>query len=84
LNTGHNLLDKHLKRLNIVDSDICKLCNIGIQDREHLTNTLSLSCSMEHLLHILQDKLKDTDNFENMTKIDKELVFYWLAHSMMA
>jgi hypothetical protein len=24
---------KHLKRFNIVDSDICKFCNIGIQDR---------------------------------------------------
>jgi hypothetical protein len=32
LNTGHDLLVKHLKRLRIVDSDFCKLCNIGIQD----------------------------------------------------
>jgi hypothetical protein len=42
---------------NIVDSDICKLCNNGIHDREHMR-----SCS------ILQDKLSDIDDFENMTK----------------
>jgi hypothetical protein len=57
LNIGHGLLGKHLKRFNIVDSDICKLCNIGTQDREQLR-----SCS------ILQDKLSDIDNFESMTK----------------
>jgi hypothetical protein len=51
---------------------ICKLCN-GIQDREHLRN-----CS------ILQDKLSDIDNFENMTKTEKESVCCWLARSMMA
>jgi hypothetical protein len=73
LNTGHDLLGKHLKRFNIVDSDICKLCNAGIQDREHLR-----SCS------ILQDKLSNIDNFENMTKTEKESVCYWLACSMMA
>jgi hypothetical protein len=28
LNTGHDLLGKHLKIFNIVDSDICKLCHI--------------------------------------------------------
>jgi hypothetical protein len=68
LNMGHDLLGKHLKRFNIVDSDICKLCNVGIQDREHLR-----SCS------ILQDKPRDIDNFENMTKTEKESVCYWLA-----
>jgi hypothetical protein len=73
LNAGHNLLGKHLKRFNIVDSDICKLCNIEIQDREHLR-----SCS------ILQNKLSDIDNFDNMTKTEKESVRYWLAPSMMA
>jgi hypothetical protein len=72
LNTGHDLLGKHLKRFNIVDSDICKLCNVEIQDREHLR-----SCS------ILQDRLSDVDNFENMTKTEKESVCYWLAGSMM-
>jgi hypothetical protein len=46
-----------------VDSDICKLCNVGIQDREHLR-----SCA------ILQDKLSDIDNFDNMTKTEKESV----------
>jgi hypothetical protein len=73
LNTGHDLLGKHLKRINIVDSDICKLCNTGIQDRVHLR-----SCSA------LQDKLSDIDNFENMTKAEKESVCYWLARSMIA
>jgi hypothetical protein len=73
LYTGHYLLGKHLKRFNIVDSDICKLFNIGIQDREHLR-----SCSA------LQDKLSDINNFENMTRAEKESVCYWLAHSMMA
>jgi hypothetical protein len=73
LNTGHNLLGKHLKRFNIVDSDICKLSNIGIQDREHLR-----SCSS------LQNKLNNIDNFENTTKAKKESVCCWLAHSMMA
>jgi hypothetical protein len=73
LNTGHDLLGKHLTRFNIVDSDTCKLCNIGIQDIEHLR-----SCSA------LQDKLNDIDNFENMTKAEKESVCYWFAHSMMA
>jgi uncharacterized protein with PIN domain len=62
LNTGLN-----------IDSDICKLCNVGIRDREHLRN-----CS------ILQNKLSDIDNFENMTKTEKESVCYWLARSMMA
>jgi hypothetical protein len=38
LNTGHDLLGKHLKRFNIVDSDIC---NVEIQDR-----------APEELLHI--------------------------------
>jgi hypothetical protein len=37
------------------------LCDNGIQDRDHLR-----SCS------ILQDKLSDIDNFENMTKTEKE------------
>jgi hypothetical protein len=32
----------------------------------------------------LRDKLSDIDNFENMTKAEKELVCYWLARSMMA
>jgi hypothetical protein len=73
LNTGHDLLGKHLKRFNIVDSDICKLCNVGIQDREHLR-----SCS------ILQDELSDMDDFDNMTKTEKESVCYWLARFMMA
>jgi hypothetical protein len=76
LNTGHYLLGKHLKRFNIVDLDICKLCNTVstvIQDREH-----QRSCS------ILQDKLSDKDNFENMTKTEKGSVCYWLARSMMA
>jgi hypothetical protein len=54
-------------------ANICKLCSIGIQNREHLR-----SCS------ILQDKLSDIDNFENMTKTEKESVCYWLARSMMA
>jgi hypothetical protein len=62
-----------MKRFNIVDSDTCKLCNIGIQDREHLR-----SCSA------LQDKLNDIDNFEKMTKAEKESVCYWLACSVMA
>jgi hypothetical protein len=66
-------IGKHLKRFNIVDSDICKLCNVGIQDREHLRS-----------YSILQDKLSDIDNFENMTKTEKESVCYWLARSMMA
>jgi hypothetical protein len=73
LNTGHDLLGKHLKRFNIVDSDICKLCNVGMQDREHMR-----SCS------ILQDKFSDIDNFENMTKTEKESVCCWFARSMMA
>jgi hypothetical protein len=73
VNTGHDLLGKHLKRLNIVDSDTCKLCNIGIQEREHLR-----SCSA------LQDKFNDIDNFENMAKAEKESVCYWLAQSMTA
>jgi hypothetical protein len=73
LNTGHDLRGKHRKRFNIVDSENCKLCNIGIQDREHLR-----SCSA------LQDKFSDIDNFENMRKAEKESVCYWLSHSMMA
>jgi hypothetical protein len=56
---------------NIVDPDICKLCNIGIQDNLR-------SCSA------LQDKLSDIDYFENMTKTEKESVFNWLARSIMA
>jgi hypothetical protein len=32
----------------------------------------------------LQDKLKDIDNFENMTKAERKSVCYWLARSMMA
>jgi hypothetical protein len=54
LNTGHDRLGKHLKRFNIVGSDTCKLCNIGLQDIEQLR-----SCSA------LQDKLNGNDNFEN-------------------
>jgi hypothetical protein len=62
-----------VKRFNIVDSDTCKLCNIGIQDREHLRS-----------FSALQDKLNDIDNFENMTKAEKESVCCWLALSMWA
>jgi hypothetical protein len=73
MNTGYYLLGKHLKRFNILDSDICKLCSIGIHDREHLSSSSAL-----------QDELDDIDNFENMTKAEKESVCYWLARSMMA
>jgi hypothetical protein len=31
-----------------------------------------------------QDKLNDIDNFENMTRAERESVCYWLARSMMA
>jgi hypothetical protein len=73
LNTGYELLGKHLKSFNIVDRHLQALQHFGIQDREHLR-----SCSA------LQDKLSDIDNFENMTKAEKESVCYCLACSMMA
>jgi uncharacterized protein YqgQ len=45
----------NMKRYNIVDPDISKLYNIGIQeDREHLRSCL-----------VLHDKLSKVDNFEN-------------------
>jgi hypothetical protein len=50
---------------NIMGLNTYKLCKIGIQDREHLR-----SCSA------LQDKLSDIDNFENITKPEKELLCY--------
>jgi hypothetical protein len=39
----------------------------------------------EHLrsCSILQDKLSDVDDFDNMTKTEKESVCYWLARSMI-
>jgi hypothetical protein len=44
----------------VVDSNICNLCNIGIQDREHLRSCL-----------VLQDKVSEVDNFELWQKLKK-------------
>ena len=70
LETGHDLLAKHLHRFGIINSDICKLCSNGVQDRQHL-----LVCA----------KLKDvTDEMpKGMNRNEREAYLYWAARRMM-
>ncbi|XP_066907038.1 uncharacterized protein [Halyomorpha halys] len=40
--TGHDLLQKHLHRIGIVDSPKCHLCNMGDMDGHHLLTCIDL------------------------------------------
>jgi ribonuclease HI len=68
--TGHDLLGKHLKRLNLKDSATCQLCETGEQDRAHLLTCAALSD--------VRDQLPI-----GMDRLDKESALYWAARERM-
>ncbi|XP_066902852.1 uncharacterized protein [Halyomorpha halys] len=58
LETGHDLLQKHLHRIGIVDSPKCPLCNMGDMDGDHL-----LACVG------LEDVEQDADQLRGRVKL---------------
>ena len=70
LQTGHDLLGKHLYRIGITDSSTCSLCGIKEQNREHLMRCSSLKDET--------DALPPGMNYE-----EKEACLYWKTRKCM-
>ncbi|MGL5072521.1 MAG: ribonuclease H family protein, partial [Aeromonas salmonicida] len=70
LQTGHDLLGKHLYRIGITDSDTCSLCGSEEQNREHLMRCQSLKDEI--------DSLPPGMNYE-----EKESCLYWKTRKCM-
>jgi ribonuclease HI len=67
LATGHDVLQHHLHRFNITNEPAtCKLCNLEDQDRAHLFRCAALKSDI--------DSLPD-----ELSRIEKEAVLYWIA-----
>jgi ribonuclease HI len=70
LDTGHDLLGAHLKRIGVRDSEICTLCNLNEpQDRGHLHRCTHLQPQRDLLP-------------PNMTLEERESSLYWFARKL--